>query len=134
MTTIDLLFGRGCAQDRTVATGEPVCHRRKEHCSMSTIDNERRIARMRTWISHAEEVSDEGEAHLRFLFYWIAYEAAYQTYQPLAGSRPATDRTETAELRENLHGKLALYYVHTCISIYAAQSLCQSPRQASKLG
>ena len=45
---------------------------------MSTIENNRRrIARMDTWISHAKKASREGEAHLRFLFYWIAYEAAY---------------------------------------------------------
>ena len=42
--------------------------------------NKRRIARMSTWISHAEAeaISGEEEAHIRFLFYWIAYEAAYQ--------------------------------------------------------
>ena len=41
--------------------------------------NERRIARMSTWISlaKAEAISGEKEAHIRFLFYWIAYEAAY---------------------------------------------------------
>ena len=46
---------------------------------MSVTDrNERRIERMSTWISHAEATSGEEEAHIRFLFYWIAYEAAYQ--------------------------------------------------------
>ena len=45
---------------------------------MSATDrNERRIARMSTWISHAKATSGEEEAHVRFLFYWIAYEAAY---------------------------------------------------------
>ena len=47
---------------------------------MSVTDrNERRIDRMSTWISHAEAeaISGEKEAHIRFLFYWIAYEAAY---------------------------------------------------------
>ena len=47
---------------------------------MSVTDrNGRRIARMSTWISHAEAeaISGEKEAHIRFLFYWIAYEAAY---------------------------------------------------------
>ena len=38
----------------------------------TTENNRRRIARMDTWISHADEVSDEDKAHLRFLFYWIA--------------------------------------------------------------
>ena len=45
---------------------------------MSVTDrNERRIDRMKAWISHAEATSAEEEAHIRFLFYWIAYEAAY---------------------------------------------------------
>ena len=39
--------------------------------------NTRRIDRMRVWISHAKAISGEEEAHIRFLFYWIAYEAAY---------------------------------------------------------
>ncbi|MYA35676.1 MAG: hypothetical protein F4Y34_03305 [Gammaproteobacteria bacterium] len=42
-------------------------------------DNERRIERVDNWISHAEDVprGDEND-HIRFLFYWIAYEAAFQ--------------------------------------------------------
>lgn len=47
----------------------------------TTENNRRRIERMDTWISEAEKASGEGKAHLRFLFYWIAYEAAYQTYE-----------------------------------------------------
>ena len=52
---------------------------------MSVTDrNGRRIARMSTWISHAEAeaISGEEEAHIRFLFYRIAYEAAYHMNEP----------------------------------------------------
>ena len=38
-------------------------------------DNERRVERMNTWIELAEAALYE---HVRFVFYWIAYEAAYQ--------------------------------------------------------
>lgn len=65
---------------------------------MSTIENNRRrIKRMDTWISHAEAASGDDDSHLRFLFYWIAYEAAYQTYE----TGKAEDR------RKRLHKKLA---------------------------
>ena len=64
---------------------------------MSTADNERRIDRMDTWISHAEKASGESDAHLRFLFYWIAYEAAYQT---------DSEDEEHWKAREDLHWKL----------------------------
>ena len=38
-------------------------------------DNERRVERMNTWIEMAEGSDHD---HVRFVFYWIAYEAAYQ--------------------------------------------------------
>ena len=38
-------------------------------------DNERRVERMSTWIELAKATSHD---HVRFVFYWIAYEAAYQ--------------------------------------------------------
>ena len=41
-------------------------------------DNERRIARMKAWIDLARKESNENRAHVRFVFYWIAYEAAYK--------------------------------------------------------
>lgn len=63
----------------------------------TTENNRRRIARMDTWISHAEAASGDDDSHLRFLFYWIAYEAAYQPYE-----------TWKAEgRRKRLHKKLA---------------------------
>ena len=42
-------------------------------------NNQRRVARMRIWMKQAEEVphGDEHD-HIRLLFYFIAYEAAYQ--------------------------------------------------------
>ena len=45
-------------------------------------DNERRVARMRVWINSAETLpASEAHAHLRFVLYWIAYEAAYKVYK-----------------------------------------------------
>ena len=42
-------------------------------------DNERRIARMGVWIALAKHTPDDDDhAHGRFVFYWIAYEAAYK--------------------------------------------------------
>ena len=38
-------------------------------------DNERRVERMNSWIEMAEGSDHD---HVRFVFYWIAYEAAYQ--------------------------------------------------------
>ena len=41
--------------------------------------NERRIDRMSVWIGLAESTpAAEDHAHVRFLFYWIAYEAGYK--------------------------------------------------------
>lgn len=41
--------------------------------------NERRIDRMSVWISLAESTpAADDHAHVRFLFYWIAYEAGYK--------------------------------------------------------
>ena len=41
--------------------------------------NERRIDRMSVWIRLAESTPATDEhAHVRFLFYWIAYEAGYK--------------------------------------------------------
>lgn len=41
-------------------------------------NNERRVDRMDVWIKEAEKDRGENDAHIRFLFYWIAYEAAYK--------------------------------------------------------
>ena len=67
----------------------------------TTENNRRRLKRMDIWISHAEAASGEGDAHLRFLFYWIAYEAAYQTYE--------TEESKGGHEKERkrLHRKLA---------------------------
>lgn len=67
----------------------------------TTENNRRRIDRMDTWIAHAEEASGDDKAHLRFLFYWIAYEAAYQTYE--------SEESEGGHGKERvrLHRKLA---------------------------
>ena len=69
---------------------------------MSVTDrNERRIDRMKAWISHAEATSAEEEAHIRFLFYWIAYEAAYQMNE--TGESEGGHEKE----RRDLHRRLA---------------------------
>ena len=113
---------------------------------MSVTDrNERRIARMSTWISHAEAEAISGEeeahirsgeesvflplplhelpftradrtgdakAHIRFLFYWIAYEAAYQMNEK-GGSEK--------ERRELFHQRLADHDWEKLQSILCAQ-------------
>ena len=66
-----------------------------------TEKNEHRIRRMNTWISEAETRSDEEEAHIRFLFYWIAYEAAYHMNE--TGESKGGHRKE----RQSLHQRLA---------------------------
>ena len=52
-------------------------------------DNERRVARMRVWINLAETLpAGEDHAHVRFVMYWISYEAAYQVYKVGRGLVP----------------------------------------------
>ena len=79
--------------------------------------NERRIARMNTWISHAEaeEISGEEEAHIRFLFYWIAYEAAYHMNE--TGESEGRHGKE----RRELHRRLASHDRGRLQSILRAQ-------------
>ena len=77
--------------------------------------NERRIARMSTWISHAEAISGEEEAHIRFLFYWIAYEAAYQMNET-RGSK-----VEHEKERREFHQRLADHHWVRLQSILRAQ-------------
>ena len=57
-------------------------------------DNERRVARMTAWIklAAAERSASDDNAHVRFVFYWIAYEAAYQTYQAEGPSPHISER------------------------------------------
>ena len=56
-------------------------------------DNERRVARMRVWINLAETLpAGEDHAHVRFVMYWIAYEAAYQVYKVGGDSSHRPDR------------------------------------------
>ena len=81
----------------------------------TTENNRRRIERMDTWISHAKEVSDAGKAHVRFLFYWIAYEAAHQT-------RETGEVEGHKEDRRELHRKLARHDRGKLQSILHAQS------------
>lgn len=46
-------------------------------------DRERRITRMNIWLEHAESISEgENSEHISFLYYWIAYESAYQQFDP----------------------------------------------------
>jgi hypothetical protein len=59
--------------------------------------NERRVERMNTWIELAEASPHD---HVRFVFYWIAYEAAYQNDNRGSG-------LEDWKEREEFHDKLA---------------------------
>ncbi len=61
-------------------------------------DNERRIDRMNTWIELAETTTHE---HVRFVFLWIAYEAAHQNHQ-----NESSERTQGEE-RRRFHDRLA---------------------------
>ena len=70
--------------------------RAKEHRFRE--DNERRVDRMNTWIELAEETPHE---HVRFVFYWIAYEAAYQN------DRNENRRTNDQKQRARFHEWLA---------------------------
>ena len=77
-------------------------------------DNERRVARMKAWICLAEALpASDDNAHVRFVFYWIAYEAAYQTYNA-DRDRPRPDRAasrrkaNTSE-REEFHQRATWY-------------------------
>ena len=64
-------------------------------------DNERRIARMGVWIDLAKHTPDDDDhAHGRFVFYWIAYEAAYKV----------EDRNSSeAQLRRAFHHLVTWY-------------------------
>ena len=87
-----------------------------EQSTMSTTENNwRRIERMDTWISHAEAASGDDDTHLRFLFYWIAYEAAYQTHE-------TGEAEKHGERRRELHWKLARHDRGKLQSILRAQS------------
>ena len=68
-------------------------------------DNERRIVRMNAWIDLAGKASDEHSAHVRFVFYWIAYEAAYKA----ESSDPSDSRTTDSAQRCTFHRLVARY-------------------------
>ena len=67
-------------------------------------DNERRVARMTAWIklAAAERPASDDNAHVRFIFYWIAYEAANQTYKA-KGPSPHTLERKAFHQRATLH-------------------------------
>ncbi len=68
-------------------------------------DNERRIARMNAWLDLAVKASDQDSAHVRFVFYWIAYEAAYKAESSDWSDSRATDRVQ----RRAFHRVVARY-------------------------
>jgi hypothetical protein len=89
-----------CATFATdIATSELECSAMSATDDRLRENNKRRVARMNTWIEVAEATPDESEKdHVRFVFYWIAYEAAWQGRGPdVADSRR----------REKFHGRLA---------------------------
>ena len=68
--------------------------------------NERRAARMNVWIDLARKTSDDDDcAHVRFVFYWIAYEAAYK----VDDSGPSSSRASEAQQRRSFHRNIAGY-------------------------
>ena len=67
-------------------------------------DNERRIARMDVWLNLARKTSAQDEsAHVRFVFYWIAYEAAYK----VEGRDPSAEKEAEWRQRERFHHNVA---------------------------
>ena len=71
---------------------------------------------MSTWISHAEaEAISSERSHIRFLFYWIAYEAAYHMNE--AGESEGGHGKE----RRNFHQRLADHDWEKLQSILCAQ-------------
>ena len=61
-----------------------------------------RVKRINSWIKHARSVPrGENNEHISFLFYWIAYEAAYQQYEPDGKTEEEYDR------RKKFHKKIA---------------------------
>lgn len=75
-------------------------------------DNQRRICRVNAWVRDAEAVPCRNE-HIRFLFYWIAYEAAYKQerekkseeerkdFHKRVARRPETRKLVLQSLREH---------------------------------
>ena len=76
-------------------------------------ENEHRVQRMNTWIELAEAAPDDLEHdHVRFVFYWIAYEAAYQDQDPDVAD---------SQKKEKLHRNLAQHDRGRLQSILHAQ-------------
>ena len=68
--------------------------------------NQRRVARMNVWIDLASKTSDDVDcAHVRFVFYWIAYEAAYK----VEDSDSSDSRAAEGQQRACFHRKIARY-------------------------
>ena len=74
------------------------------HRKSATENSERRLARMKTWIELAKNPCIQGEeyTHVRFIFYWVAYEAAFGVYQN-------DGNYNNESQRRDFHHKLARY-------------------------
>lgn len=69
-------------------------------------DNQRRIDRMNVWIDSAStSLADDDYAHIRFVFHWIAYEAAYKVEGN--GLVDGEQRTKEWAQREQFHRGVA---------------------------
>lgn len=65
-------------------------------------NRKRRVKRINNWITHARSVPrGKDNEHISYLFYWIAYEAAYQQYSPDGKTEDERDR------RKKFHEKIA---------------------------
>ena len=72
-------------------------------------DNKRRAARMNVWIDLARKTSDDDDcAHVRFVFYWIAYEAAYKVEDSDSPDAPEGKRREAFHLQATWHDAIGL--------------------------
>ncbi|MCY4075675.1 MAG: hypothetical protein OXH04_09640 [Acidobacteria bacterium] len=60
---------------------------------------------MNAWLDLAGKASDEDSAHVRFVFYWIAYEAAYK----VDGSDSPESRATESVQRRSFHRRVARY-------------------------
>ena len=69
-------------------------------------DNRRRVDRMNVWIESARTSPvDDDHAHIRFVFFWIAYEAAYKVEG--SGSAEGEQITKEWAQRKQFHHNMA---------------------------
>ena len=84
-------------------------------------DNRRRIARIDNWINHAQSVPDGQEKDsIRFLFFWIAYEAAYKN-----DDSNLENKDPEHKQRERFHANISKYK-YAIVDLQKALGHCQA--------